>query len=776
MNLRNGQGDDPPEPNAPASGEEAGAKSSGGIGPTNSAPDRGARKGGTDPLECPAVRDYHNRIGAETRGLRRAVVKENCAGYPRDIAVIRYSKEGDIECDKEEYAPTDLERQLIKAALTGVRWPEVKKLHRIINAPPMIRDADQEHVFEFRDTDGLIEMVQVRIEVNGERVYVPWTYWDDDVWRMCEPDGPLPLFNQDKIKDNATVFIHEGAKAARVTQQMIEGETREAKRKLADHPWGAELDGAVHVGFIGGAFGAHRTRWSVLKATGIKRAYIVADNDEPGRAVVPVIAQHLRVPTFSIQFTDEFPKSFDLADDFPESMFSEVDSQRFYVGPSMRECQHPATWATDVVPPKKAGGRPSYAIRDSFKSMWAYVEEADLYVCKEMPSIIRTEAVLNKMLADYSHAADTCRLILKNKDGRAVKACYRPDVDGLRVTAGGASAINLHVPGTIRAKAGDPKPFLEFMEYMFVDEVERHEALRWCATLIARPDLRMKYGMLLVSENQGVGKTTLGAAILAPLVGINNVSFPSESDVTSAFNEWIANKRLAIIAEIYAGHSWKAYHTLKAAITDTNISVNQKYVRQYLIENWCHVFASSNSLKALKLEDDDRRWLCPEVTEAPWPRARFDTLRQWLNGGGLSIIKHWAENFGHYVGPSERAPMTDRKRQMIEGSRSEAKEEAVAVAAALKALERPAALLLKDVVGWVRNQVQGKVFETDYELRKAMVGEGLKLWPERIKIGGRWQYVLVNVELWDAARRGDEPKAIVRSAMVKVSDILDGEM
>jgi hypothetical protein len=82
--------------------------------------------------------------------------------------------------------------------------------------------------------------------------------------------------------------------------------------------------------------------------------------------------------------------------------------------------------------------------------------------------------------------------------------------------------------------------------------------LKWCATLIARPSIRMGYGLLLISEQQGIGKTTLGAHILAPLVGLHNTSFPGENDITSAFNEWVAHKRLAVISEIYSGSSWRA--------------------------------------------------------------------------------------------------------------------------------------------------------------------------------------------------------------------------
>ena len=726
--------------------------------------------------EIGAVRDYLNRIGAEPRSMKTAVVREQHGAYWKDLAVIKFTKEGAISCSSMEHAPTELEQASIAAAFRSVEWPELKPLARLIKVPPMIGEADPKNVFEFRNDRGEIIMVQVRVEREGDKNYVPWTFWDDDVWRPCEPDGPLPLYNANRLTDVATVFIHEGAKAARHAQWMVDGETPEARKALEAHPWGQELQGAAHVGWIGGAMSPYRTDWSPLKRAGVKRVYVVADNDEPGMAAVPAISQQLRIPTFMIQFTDEFPGSFDLADPFPERMFGNADGSKFYVGPSFRDCLHPATWATDLLPPPGGKGRPTAVLRDSFKGMWAYVEEADLFVCTEMPEIMRPEAILNKMLASFSHVADTTRLIVKAYSGRSTRVCYRPDHEGLLVPSRGSSAINLPVPSSIRAQRGDPKPWLDFLRYLFVNESERKHVERWCATLIARPDIRMAYGMLLISERQGVGKTTLGAHILAPLVGHANVGFPSETDITASFNDWVAHKRLAIVNEIYSGSSWKAYHALKSVITDRDITVNQKYMRQYVIENWCHVLASSNSMRALKMENDDRRWFYPEVTEVPWPKSRFDELRAWIESGGLSIIRHWAKEYGDYVGPSERAPMTERKREMIEGSRSEAQTEAAAIGEMLKDLGKPAGLLIKDVVGHVRTHVQGKVFDTDYELRRSMQDVGITTWPKRLKVGGRLQYVVINPELVDLAQRAEDPIEIIKKHLIKCTDIAEGEL
>jgi hypothetical protein len=95
-------------------------------------------------------------------------------------------------------------------------------------------------------------------------------------------------------------------------------------------------------------------------------------------------------------------------------------------------------------------------------------------------------------------------------------------------------------------------------------------------------------------------------------VGLHNVSFPTEKQVTdSVFNSWAVHKRLAVVNEIYVGHSKKAYDNLKSYITDGRLSVEEKYQKPYDITNWVHIFACSNSLRALRLAYEDRRWFVP---------------------------------------------------------------------------------------------------------------------------------------------------------------------
>lgn len=740
----------------------------------------------TDLNQLAAVKAYLGRIGAEVRSLRTAVIKEQKGQYWEDTAIIRFDKTGKISAPAE-YAATEGEQALIMDEFASATFPEIKHVASIRNAPSQISEAPKEDIFEFRGEDGNIIMLQVRIERKGQKNYIPWTYWSDGQWRPLEPEDGLPLWGIDQLANAATVFIHEGAKAARAMRRMSEAQTPEAKKMLAEHPWGEELRHAAHVGWIGGALSPHRTDWSAIARAGIKRVYIVSDNDLPGLTAVPKIAFNLRIPTFHVQFTSEWPGSFDLADPFPDNMFKVIGSERYYVGPSFRACVHPATWATDQIPNPK--GKPTTVLRESFKNMWAYAEEQDIYVCTEMPDIVRSETILNKIISSFSHVNNTTAILQRHYRGRSTRLCYKPDIPGRIVTQAGSSAINLHTPSLVKSKAGDPTPFLDFIKYLVPNPEEANHLLDWCATLIAHPDVKMDFGVLLVSEAQGVGKTTLGSNILAPLVGVQNVSHPSEQMITNSdFNEWLANKRLIVVNEIYSGHSWKAYNKLKSIITDKTVDVNKKFQAMFTIENWSHMFACSNSMRALKMESDDRRWYYPEVTELPWSQKQFAALHEWLMSGGLSIIRWWAEQRPTYVKKGMRAPMTKRKQELIDGSRTEAQIVAVQLAEAINMMDRPVSVAMKDVVAWVRANVQGKVFDSDLELRKVMKESGCIMAPDRMRMFGLMQYMVLNKrrEWVDAIAQKDERDeegalvidlgAIIREAVIKPEAFLSEEM
>ena len=710
--------------------------------------------------DFPSVKKYLSRIDAEPRSLLKAIVKqEHGNGYYTDLAIIKFSRQGDIVAP-DGYTPNEEEERNIKVEMSGATWPECVFIpDDISDWPDNVRVTAEENRFWFRDINGNILMGQLRIvNKDGTKSYIPVTKWSDNEYRWVEPEGDLPLWGIEQLKSNSTVFIHEGCKGARRCRDIE-----------SNHPWALELGSAAHLGWIGGALSPHRTDWKVLQKHGVTRVYIVADNDESGRSAITKIAKEVNCITISIEFADQFPKSFDLGDDFPASMFKELGGTRHYIGPSFRDCCHMSTWMTNLIPhpdPKKAEkGICIPILRHHARTLWAYIDELELFVNVEMPDIIRKKDSLDAMLYSFSDSRRTTELMLSTYNGRTPRLTYRPDLKGKRVVSNGESAINTYIPSSVKAIEGDIAPFNEFMEYLIPNTKECWELKRWCATLIARPETRLLYGVLLISEQTGTGKSTLSEKILAPIIGLHNVSFPSEEQITnSTFNSWIGKRRLAIVQEIYAGQNFKAANRLKSIITDRFAEINEKFMPLIRLENFISIYASSNSLKALKVDSTDRRWYIPNVTEERWPKEKFIDFIEWLESGGLQVICHWAHTFNDYVQPGEIAPDSKRKQEMIEDGMSEAGTTCAMLAKAMNNSIEPIAIGFRDVKQWLGTVGVQKIYDSDQELRRAMKEAGVTFSEKRISLGGFEQSLALNKILVDKLKETDDKNERVKVA------------
>jgi hypothetical protein len=747
--------------------------------------------------EIEPVRAYLQRIGAEARGLTTAAVTSDDGRYKADVATIRINKTtGDVtvtaafghDCDTSEFEPNDEERATIAAAVKAARWPELKTLMRLPSAglPAMIGKAAPEDLFEFRQANGNIAMWQVRFELDdGGKVYVPWTYWDDGQWRKCEPDGPLPLWGQDQLKGETTAFIHEGAKAAARTREMVEAGSPDMRRKLADHPWGQELSGAAHLGWIGGAPNPHRTDWSILNRSGITRVYIVADNDRAGQKAVPKIARLLAsypITVMVIRFDERFPPSFDLADPFPDKLFRQVGAQRAYCGPTFADLLEPATWATRLIPPPSGKGKAKAVLRSEFAQQWYVVNglAKPLFVSAADRSRLVDEQAFNTAVRPFSDTAHTSELMKSEFSSAVAGIAYEPGDEEGPITVGGARCINMWTRSRIQPardlRPGDDQPWVNFLTYLIPLEADRLEVMRWVATLIARPRVRMKYALLLMSTVQGVGKTTL-CEVLKVLVGERNFEAPSAKDVVERqFNAWIIRKRLVCVNEVYEGNGWTAYNKMKPFITDETLLANEKMKPEYPIANRAHFILCSNSTNALMMEDTDRRFLVPEVTEVQQPTRFWTELHDWLAAGGYPIVAAWAEQFvvtHGAVGPADRAPTSARKQQLIEDSRSREEAAVLAMAGAAKSRAdqtgKQIVLVEEDVVFWA-SEAAGRNVKASL-VRKWLRAGGLYVTKKRYKVGGHLTFLAAVLPVPE-----QEGWPSLQDHRVRPSDLVEAEM
>lgn len=683
---------------------------------------------------------YLQRVGARPRSFKDAVIEYKSGNYYKEVSVIRFTELGDILAE-EQFAPTDGEREAIKEAFTKYKFPKPICVDALVDLPNELKSARSEDVYIFHNERGQIEMLQQRIDTLQGKDYKPWTPWDDGRWRMQEHGGKLPLWGLNQLKDHVIIFLHEGAKPARAMIDKI-------KQKHCDFPWIDEFRHAAHLGWIGGAPNPHRTNWDLINKHNPKRVYIVADNDMQGKHAIPKIAKELNCPVFSIQFDQSFKEGFDVADSFPEDLFE--GPERAYKGPAFTTMLHPATWATDkqVIPPV-GRGRPTtvHTIRPHFAEQWCWIESVKRFVCVEFPFLILEPDQFNVRMASFSHTKNTADLVHSFYTGDNIRLTYRPDKPVQFVTDDETSALNVYRPPNLKPNLnGSADMFLKFMEYFIPDEEERKQVLRWIATLIARPQIKIMYGLIMMSEIQGIGKSLLGDYILAPLIGRTNCSWPNENMIVGQqFNGWLANKRLVLVNEIYSGHNWQAYNKLKTTITDPAIEVNVKHMATYTIENWAHFYVCSNSMIPLKIDDKDRRWYIPQLTEKPWSLEKFTALHAWLRGGGLEKIYAWALNFGDYIRPGAEAPMSASKFRLIDESRSEPERLIYQLGKYMaEQSDRNIAFTISQIRSWLVARFDEKVWETPQRISNILKSiEGLSV-SEEIKFKGREHKFVVN--------------------------------
>ncbi len=618
----------------------------------------------------PALNEYIKRIGGTLLNFKRIMVKEYKGTYYYERSIIRIMSDGTLVPSDMIYAPTDDEAASIKEAIKNVNWPkfihaskaEVEKLRKTLHKGSML--------YAFRSDDGNFIMAQERALIPGRgKAYIPWTFYSDGEWRAMEPEGQLPFWRP-PTSDKLKIMIHEGAKTADYITTMLEDSDW-------DHPWRTDLVKYQHWGMIGGALAPHRTDYSMLHAASPLEVIYVCDNDWPGNHALQEVSKHFGARMKGMRFDKRFPESWDLSDPMPPEFFNDAGE---YIGHDMWVyASQPATYATEKKTILVLGGKPKTRIEitDAFKQEWIQTIKPEFFIHVDKPNYMLDSKQFNNMVAAYSDVDDTARLMRKDDTCKSAELKYAPNQpSGLYSEAeSGQRCMNTFVPSRIRPMNLDLGPWFKFLEHLFPIARDREEVMRWIATLIARPDIRMKYGILAISETQGVGKTTLGEEILAPLVGKNNTAFPGEAQIVdSHYNSWAAHRRLIVVNEIYAGHSSRAYNALKTLITDPTITVNTKYVVEYKIENWTHWYACSNSLRALQITGDDRRWLVPKVTEKKMPAVWWQEFYAWLEmKRGLNAIMHWAIDWVKHnepVRPENEAPWTGAKTSVVEEGRS----------------------------------------------------------------------------------------------------------
>ena len=709
----------------------------------------------------PALAFYIDRIGAEQLNFRTFMVKERSGNYYTERCLIKLKPDGTIECSKPELAPNAAEEAAIKSEFANKEFPRaVNATNAQLQALIETQKIRAENLYAIRDRhpkegEGTIIMVQQKIVFeDGSKAYLPWACFSDGEWRRMEPEGALPFWKPEK-KQGTKIAVHEGAKAARYCDWLINSEDPEAKAEREKHPWIEGLSKYEHWGLLGGALAPHRANYSEIRRERPTEVLYICDNDDPGLEVASAFSEFYGGKLKYLSFDFDWPQSFDLADPMPEK-FRSVKSGR-WIGPAFEDMIKSATFATEKVP-VEGSKKPAIVLRRIFSEEWFKSVKPEFYIHQDRPDDPLGPDEFNNEVRPFSHTKNTSELMKQTLVHKAKSLEYNPSKKVGVFRRENKLYINTHIPPRIKPEKGDVGLFINYINGLIPIEKDRDELIRWCATLSEHPEIKMNYGVLLVSEMQGVGKSTLGEKILAPLVGIDNFVAPTEKTIVdSSFNSWIAHKRLALVNEIYAGNSNAASNKLKSVVTEKTITINKKFVDEYTIENWVHLICCSNSIRALKLDLDDRRWFVPRVSEEKRPNDFWIELNDWLkNEGGHAKIKWWLADWlvknGGPVLEGAESPSSTLKEEMNYEQSSDGQKFIINLLDRIRAEVKGDIILLDtDLVAAIRDHVhEGRA--TD-RLEKPMTVR--KLARKRLWFTGEKQ---IKFRPWDIRMNG--PKII----------------
>ena len=107
---------------------------------------------------------------------------------------------------------------------------------------------------------------------------------------------------------------------------------------------------------------------------------------KPGRdggKATTTISKRVGLPAKLMQFSEDFPSGFDLADDFPETMFKMESGRKRYIGPSPKSLLHPATWATRPIPSGQSN-KVVFGPTGNFLKKWVFITNLGLFVHRNL--------------------------------------------------------------------------------------------------------------------------------------------------------------------------------------------------------------------------------------------------------------------------------------------------------------------------------------------------------------------------------------------------------
>jgi hypothetical protein len=162
--------------------------------------------------------------------------------------------------------------------------------------------------------------------------------------------------------------------------------------------------------------------------------------------------------------------------------------------------------------------------------------------------------------------------------------------------------------------------------------------LNWIARMYQKPAERAEVCIVLRSDEEGSGKSTLGFAIKR-IFGIHAFAISDPRHLVGNFNAHLQNTVFLLCSEAFFAGDKSHIGTLKALITDLNLTIEGKYRNPVQGRNFLHIMMTTNADWVIPAVVTARRYLMLDVSSHRVGDVEyFRKLNDEIEGDGLSAF------------------------------------------------------------------------------------------------------------------------------------------
>ena len=223
------------------------------------------------------------------------------------------------------------------------------------------------------------------------------------------------------------------------------------------------------------------------------------------------------------------------------------------------------------------------------------------------------------------------------------------------------------------------EPLLQHIFKVLANSNEKYYLyiMSWLAQIIKTP-YKPTDIFLLFQGDQGSGKTIIAEFLVKYVFGKNlSLSTSGINSLISRFNGAVKSKLFVCCNELTNIDSTKgafnsAFDKMKNLITDRLVQIEMKGFEHIQIENYCNFMGTTNHEFTAKLEKNDRRYACFNVSnEHIKDYTYFDKLGECLNKEGGDAFYTYLLNYPPALMVDLRKiPNTEIRKNMINNSKN----------------------------------------------------------------------------------------------------------